>query len=109
MELPGCSLCMGNQTRVEDNTTVFSTSTRNFNNRLGNGAQVYLGSAELAAVCAQLGRIPTKEEYLAIAAEKIDPNRDQLYRYLNFDQVEGFSDDGRVLSDAEEAKLLAEA
>ena len=109
MELPGCSLCMGNQARVEDNTTVFSTSTRNFNNRLGNGAQVYLGSAELAAVCAQLGRIPTKEEYLAIAAEKIDPNRDQLYRYLNFDQVEGFSDDGRVLSDAEEAKLLAEA
>ncbi|MEB3176604.1 MAG: bifunctional aconitate hydratase 2/2-methylisocitrate dehydratase, partial [Synechococcus sp.] len=58
MELPGCSLCMGNQARVEDNTTVFSTSTRNFNNRLGNGAQVYLGSAELAAVCAQLGRIP---------------------------------------------------
>ena len=57
MEMPGCSLCMGNQARVEDNTTVFSTSTRNFNNRLGNGAQVYLGSAELAAVCAQLGRI----------------------------------------------------
>ena len=109
MEMPGCSLCMGNQARVEDNTTVFSTSTRNFNNRLGNGAQVYLGSAELAAVCAQLGRIPQKEEYLSIAAEKIDPNRDQLYRYLNFDQVEGFSDDGRVLSDAEEAKLLAEA
>ncbi|MFO0077421.1 MAG: bifunctional aconitate hydratase 2/2-methylisocitrate dehydratase, partial [Cyanobacteriota bacterium] len=64
MEMPGCSLCMGNQARVEDNTTVFSTSTRNFNNRLGNGAQVYLGSAELAAVCAQLGRIPSKEEYL---------------------------------------------
>ena len=109
MEMPGCSLCMGNQARVEDNTTVFSTSTRNFNNRLGNGAQVYLGSAELAAVCAQLGRIPSKEEYLAIAADKIDPNRDQLYRYLNFDQVEGFADEGRVLSDVEEAKLLAEA
>ena len=68
MEMPGCSLCMGNQARVEDNTTVFSTSTRNFNNRLGNGSQVYLGSAELAAVCAQLGRIPSKQEYLAIAA-----------------------------------------
>ena len=108
MELPGCSLCMGNQARVEDNTTVFSTSTRNFNNRLGNGAQVYLGSAELAAVCAQLGRIPSKQEYLEIAAAKIDPNRDALYRYLNFDQVEGFADQGRVVSNADEAKLLAE-
>jgi aconitate hydratase 2/2-methylisocitrate dehydratase len=55
MEMPGCSLCMGNQARVDDDTTVFSTSTRNFNNRLGKGAQVYLGSAELAAVCALLG------------------------------------------------------
>ncbi|HCV57455.1 MAG TPA: aconitate hydratase B, partial [Synechococcales bacterium UBA12195] len=90
MEMPGCSLCMGNQARVEDNTTVFSTSTRNFNNRLGNGAQVYLGSAELAAVCAQLGRIPSREEYLAVAAERIDPNSAELYRYLNFDQVQGF-------------------
>jgi aconitate hydratase 2/2-methylisocitrate dehydratase len=108
MEMPGCSLCMGNQARVEDNTTVFSTSTRNFNNRLGNGAQVYLGSAELAAVCAQLGRIPSKEEYLAIAAEKIDPYGAELYRYLNFDQIEGFQDQGRVVSTAEEAKVLAE-
>jgi len=107
MEMPGCSLCMGNQARVEDNTTVFSTSTRNFNNRLGNGAQVYLGSAELAAVCAQLGRIPSKEEYLAIAAEKIDPFGDELYRYLNFDQIEGFEDQGRVVSEAEEEKVLA--
>ena len=109
MEMPGCSLCMGNQARVEDNTTVFSTSTRNFNNRLGNGAQVYLGSAELAAVCAQLGRIPSREEYLAVAAERIDPNSAELYRYLNFDQVQGFADEGRVLSQAEEEKLLAEA
>jgi aconitate hydratase 2 / 2-methylisocitrate dehydratase len=109
MELPGCSLCMGNQARVEDNTTVFSTSTRNFNNRLGNGAQVYLGSAELAAVCAQLGRIPSKDEYLAIAAEKIDPFGAELYRYLNFDQIDGFADQGRVVSVAEEAKVLAEA
>ena len=109
MEMPGCSLCMGNQARVEDNTTVFSTSTRNFNNRLGNGAQVYLGSAELAAVCAQLGRIPTKEQYLAIAAAKIDPRGAELYRYLNFDQIEGFENEGRVVSVDEETKVLAEA
>ncbi|MFN9933369.1 MAG: bifunctional aconitate hydratase 2/2-methylisocitrate dehydratase [Cyanobacteriota bacterium] len=108
MEMPGCSLCMGNQARVEDNTTVFSTSTRNFNNRLGNGAQVYLGSAELAAVCAQLGRIPSKEEYLAVAAERIDPYGAELYRYLNFDQIEGFEEQGRVVSAEEEAKVLAE-
>jgi aconitate hydratase 2/2-methylisocitrate dehydratase len=99
---------MGNQARVEDNTTVFSTSTRNFNNRLGNEAQVYLGSAELAAVCAQLGRIPSKEEYLAIAAAKIDPLADELYRYLNFDQITGFEDSGRVVSSEDEAKALAE-
>ncbi|WP_438983014.1 bifunctional aconitate hydratase 2/2-methylisocitrate dehydratase [Vulcanococcus sp.] len=108
MEMPGCSLCMGNQARVDDNTTVFSTSTRNFNNRLGNGAQVYLGSAELAAVCAQLGRIPSKDQYLAIAAAKIDPRGAELYRYLNFDQIEGFEDSGRVVSAEQEAKVLAE-
>ena len=109
MEMPGCSLCMGNQARVEDNTTVFSTSTRNFNNRLGKGAQVYLGSAELAAVCAQLGRIPTPDEYRSIAAEKIDPLSDELYRYLNFDQISGFEDEGRVVSVDEEAQMLAGA
>ncbi|MFM9102943.1 MAG: aconitase family protein, partial [Cyanobium sp.] len=108
MEMPGCSLCMGNQARVDDNTTVFSTSTRNFNNRLGNGAQVYLGSAELAAVCAPLGRIPSTQDYLAIAAEKIDPYGEQLYRYLNFDQIAGFEDSGRVVSAEEEEKVLAE-
>ncbi len=97
MEMPGCSLCMGNQARVEDNTTVFSTSTRNFNNRLGKGAQVYLGSAELAAVCALLGRIPTTEEYLSIAKEKIDPLSKQLYKYLNFDQIKDFENQGRVI------------
>ncbi len=107
MEMPGCSLCMGNQARVENDTTVFSTSTRNFNNRLGNGAQVYLGSAELAAVCAQLGRIPSRNEYLKIAAEKIDPYGAELYRYLNFDQIEGFEDSGRVVSSEEEARVLA--
>jgi aconitate hydratase 2/2-methylisocitrate dehydratase len=107
MEMPGCSLCMGNQARVEDNTNVFSTSTRNFNNRLGKGAQVYLGSAELAAVCALLGRIPTEEEYRRIAAEKIDPLSDELYRYLNFDQIEGFEDAGRVVSASDQAEVMA--
>lgn len=96
-EMPGCSLCMGNQARVEDGVTVFSTSTRNFNNRMGKGAQVYLGSAELAAACALLGRIPTPEEYQDIVAKKIDPFADDLYRYLNFDQIDGFIDEGRVI------------
>ena len=109
MEMPGCSLCMGNQARVDDDTTVFSTSTRNFNNRLGKGAQVYLGSAELAAVCALLGRIPNPEEYQRIAAEKINPLSDELYRYLNFDQIAGFEDQGRVMSADDEAAVLAQA
>ncbi len=86
-EVPGCSLCMGNQARVEDNTTVFSTSTRNFNNRMGKGAQVYLGSAELAAVCALLGQIPTVEQYQTVMRQRIDPVAPDLYRYLNFDQI----------------------
>ena len=106
LELPGCSLCMGNQARVADNAVVFSTSTRNFNNRLGNGAQVYLGSAELAAVCAQLGRIPSQQEYQAIAAERIAPLASELYRYLSFDLIEDFSDSGRVISSAEHWDLL---
>jgi aconitate hydratase 2 / 2-methylisocitrate dehydratase len=92
-EMPGCSLCMGNQARVADNSTVFSTSTRNFNNRLGKGAQVYLGSAELAAVCSLLGKLPTVEEYLAVMANKIDPFAADLYRYLNFDRMIEFSDE----------------
>ncbi|MFM6021713.1 MAG: bifunctional aconitate hydratase 2/2-methylisocitrate dehydratase [Dolichospermum sp.] len=105
-EIPGCSLCMGNQARVEDNTTVFSTSTRNFNNRMGNGAQVYLGSAELAAVCALLGRIPNVKEYMEIVGEKINPFADNLYRYLNFDQIVGFEDEGRVISKENQAALV---
>jgi aconitate hydratase 2/2-methylisocitrate dehydratase len=105
-EIPGCSLCMGNQARVEDNTTVFSTSTRNFNNRMGNGAQVYLGSAELAAVCALLGRLPNVQEYLDVVGEKIHPFADNLYRYLNFDQIVGFEDEGRVISKEEQALLV---
>jgi aconitate hydratase 2/2-methylisocitrate dehydratase len=105
-ETPGCSLCMGNQARVDDNTTVFSTSTRNFNNRMGKGAQVYLGSAELAAVCALLGRIPNVQEYMDTVAERIHPFADNLYRYLNFDQIAGFEDEGRVISTEEQALLV---
>jgi aconitate hydratase 2/2-methylisocitrate dehydratase len=96
-EMPGCSLCMGNQARVADGVTVFSTSTRNFNNRMGKDAKVYLGSAELAAVCALLGRIPSVEEYMEIVTKKIDPLAGDLYRYLNFDQISGFEDEGRVI------------
>lgn len=104
-EMPGCSLCMGNQARVEDGATVFSTSTRNFNNRMGKDARVYLGSAELAAVCALLGRIPTVEEYMSIVVEKINPFAGDLYRYLNFDQIVGFEDEGRVIPLEEMPKI----
>jgi aconitate hydratase 2 / 2-methylisocitrate dehydratase len=104
-EMPGCSLCMGNQARVEDGATVFSTSTRNFNNRMGKDARVYLGSAELAAVCALLGRIPTVEEYMSIVVEKINPFAGDLYRYLNFDQIAGFEDEGRVIPLEEMPKI----
>lgn len=86
IETPGCSLCMGNQARVKDNSTVMSTSTRNFPNRLGNGANVYLSSAELAAVGAILGRIPTMEEYLTYA-QQINATAADIYRYLNFDRM----------------------
>jgi len=86
MEMPGCSLCMGNQARVKENATVVSTSTRNFPNRLGNGANVFLASAELAAVCSILGKIPSVEEYLQYAAQ-IDKSAADTYRYLNFDQI----------------------
>lgn len=85
-EMPGCSLCMGNQARVADGATVFSTSTRNFPNRLGNGANVYLGSAELAAVIAATGKIPSVEEYLAQVG-KLDTMADDIYRYLQFDEM----------------------
>ncbi|WP_456382198.1 bifunctional aconitate hydratase 2/2-methylisocitrate dehydratase [Hydrogenimonas sp.] len=87
-EIPGCSLCMGNQARVRDNAIVFSTSTRNFDNRLGKGAQVYLGSAELAAVCALLGKIPSKEEYLEIVPQAIAGKEEDVYKYLSFDKVD---------------------
>jgi len=86
-EIPGCSLCMGNQARVADKATVFSTSTRNFDNRMGKDARVYLGSAELAAVCALLGRMPTPQEYLDTVGDKLTKNADSIYKYLNFDQM----------------------
>ena len=90
-EIPGCSLCMGNQARVKDNAVVFSTSTRNFNNRMGAGAQVYLGSAELAAAVALKGALPTPAEYLEIVGPKLQGNTDNIYKYLNFHQMTGFS------------------
>lgn len=86
MEMPGCSLCMGNQARVRDGSHVFSTSTRNFPNRLGQDAQVYLGSAELSAVVAKLGYIPTTAEYLSYVG-KLDTMAQDIYRYLQFDQL----------------------
>ncbi len=87
-EIPGCSLCMGNQASVAQNAYVFSTSTRNFDNRLGKGSQVYLGSAELAAVVALKGELPTPAEYLEIVANKIKPEMtDEIYKYLNFNKV----------------------
>jgi aconitate hydratase 2/2-methylisocitrate dehydratase len=89
-EIPGCSLCMGNQARVADSATVFSTSTRNFDNRMGKGARVYLGSAELAGACARLGHIPTVQEYLDLVNSKITPEADNIYRYLNFDRMEEY-------------------
>ena len=88
-ETPGCSLCMGNQARVADNATVVSTSTRNFPNRLGNGANVYLSSAELAAVVASMGRLPTVTEYLEKVAG-IEPMSSEIYRYLNFNEMEDY-------------------
>jgi aconitate hydratase 2/2-methylisocitrate dehydratase len=89
MEMPGCSLCMGNQAQAREGATVFSTSTRNFPNRLGRNTNVYLGSAELAAICSRLGRIPTREEYMADIGV-INSNGAEIYRYMNFDQIEDY-------------------
>jgi len=90
-EMPGCSLCMGNQARVKDNVTVVSTSTRNFPNRLGTGANVYLASAELAAISAIMGRLPTKEEY-AETMKTVDATAADTYRYLNFNEIDSYTD-----------------
>ncbi|WP_296176293.1 bifunctional aconitate hydratase 2/2-methylisocitrate dehydratase [uncultured Brevundimonas sp.] len=91
MEMPGCSLCMGNQAQVKEGATVVSTSTRNFPNRLGKGSNVYLASAELAAVASKMGRIPTVAEYMAEMGV-IDADRDDVYRYMNFDQIPEYAD-----------------
>ncbi len=91
MEMPGCSLCMGNQAQVKEGATVFSTSTRNFPNRLGKNSYVYLGSAELAAICSKLGRIPTKEEYMADMGVLTAASA-KVYQYLNFDRIGDYTD-----------------
>jgi aconitate hydratase 2/2-methylisocitrate dehydratase len=89
MEIPGCSLCMGNQARVAPGTTVMSTSTRNFDDRMGDGARVYLGSAVLAAISALKGKLPTPEEYFTLFRDKIAPRADKIHRYLQFDEMKG--------------------
>ncbi|TPG62119.1 bifunctional aconitate hydratase 2/2-methylisocitrate dehydratase [Ewingella americana] len=101
VEIPGCSLCMGNQARVADGATVVSTSTRNFPNRLGNGANVYLASAELAAIASLLGRLPTPAEYLGYM-EQVDKTAVDTYRYLNFDKLSEYTDkaDGVIFQTA---------
>jgi len=88
-EIPGCSLCMGNQARVRPKATIISTSTRNFDNRMGDRAQVYLGSAELAAIAALEGKLPTLEKYFSIMEEKVIPKSGEIYRYLQFDEMKG--------------------
>jgi aconitate hydratase 2/2-methylisocitrate dehydratase len=98
MEMPGCSLCMGNQAQVKEGATVFSTSTRNFPNRLGKNSFVYLGSAELAAICSKLGRIPTKEEYLADMGV-LTAASDKVYQYLNFDKISDYTEAAATVKD----------
>src|SRR5512146_1311519 len=97
IEIAGCSLCMGNQARVPDKANVFSTSTRNFDDRMGNGAKVFLGSAELGAVAASLGRLPTRDEYFKAYNEKVAPKADKVYRYLQFDELAAYAPAGKKL------------
>ncbi|MDZ4141914.1 MAG: bifunctional aconitate hydratase 2/2-methylisocitrate dehydratase [Methylotenera sp.] len=104
-EIPGCSLCMGNQARVDDKATVFSTSTRNFDNRMGKDARVYLGSAELAAVCAKLGRMPTHAEYLETVGNKLSDVAN-IYKYLNFDQMTEYKAALETLRDGKVKKVI---
>ena len=87
--MPGCSLCMGNQAQIRKGSTAMSTSTRNFPNRLGIDTRVYLGSAELAAVCALMGKIPSVSEYMA-QVEALGAKASEVYRYMNFDQIAEF-------------------
>merc|ERR1719203_1692967 len=107
-EMPGCSLCMGNQARVADNCTVVSTSTRNFPNRLGAGADCYLASAEVSAVAAMMGRIPTPDEYRQYW-NKIDENKDEIYQYLNFDQLPEFEAAAATVELSDEMRDAAKA
>jgi len=97
IEVAGCSLCMGNQARVPDGATVYSTSTRNFDDRMGDQAKVFLGSAELGAVASILGRLPTPEEYFQAYAEKIAPRADKIYRYLQFDELKEYQAAGKKM------------
>ncbi|MEO7940257.1 MAG: bifunctional aconitate hydratase 2/2-methylisocitrate dehydratase, partial [Burkholderiaceae bacterium] len=98
MEMPGCSLCMGNQAQVKEGATVFSTSTRNFPNRLGKNANVYLGSAELAAICSKLGRIPTRQEYMEDMGA-LTAASETVYQYLNFDRIAEFTDAAALVTE----------
>lgn len=97
MEMPGCSLCMGNQAQIREGSTAMSTSTRNFPNRLGRNTNVYLGSAELAAICSRLGRIPTREEYMADVGV-LAASGAQIYRYMNFDQIEEYQESAKTVA-----------
>ncbi len=106
-EVPGCSLCMGNQARVADKATVFSTSTRNFDNRMGRDARVYLGSAELAAVCAKLGRMPTHAEYMETVGNKL-ANTAEIYKYLNFNQMTEYKAALETLSNGKKVIHISE-
>jgi len=106
LEMPGCSLCMGNQARVGDKTTVVSTSTRNFPNRLGKGANVYLASAELAAVASILGKLPSPSEYLEYA-KKLDATAADTYRYMNFDQMASYQKQADTIEISAEARQAA--
>jgi aconitate hydratase 2/2-methylisocitrate dehydratase len=97
MEMPGCSLCMGNQAQIKEGSTAMSTSTRNFPNRLGKNTNVFLGSAELAAVCSKLGRIPSVEEYMAEIGV-VTKNADKIYKYMNFDQIEEYAETAKSVT-----------
>ena len=108
-EVPGCSLCMGNQARVADKATVFSTSTRNFDNRMGKDARVYLGSAELAAVCAKLGRLPTTLEYLQIVGDTISEHHASIYQYLNFNLMPEYRNNAMISVGKKVIAINAEA
>merc|ERR1719401_3179414 len=95
-EMPGCSLCMGNQARIAEKSTAVSTSTRNFPNRLGQGANVFLASAELAAIAAIMGKLPTRDEYLKLY-ESLASKKDSTYKYLNFHQTDSYAEAAKAI------------